>query len=43
MEKGTYFLLVEMEWNDTTPSGDRTINVTDYGPGKINFFGDEAH
>jgi calpain-15 len=42
LEKGTYYLFVEMEWNDTTPSAERCFNVTDYGPGKTSFLADEA-
>jgi len=42
LEKGTYYLFVEMEWNDATPSAERCFNVTDYGPGKTSFFADEA-
>lgn len=42
LEKGTYYLFVEMEWNDVTPSAEKSFNVTDYGPGKTSFLADES-
>lgn len=42
LEQGTYYVFVEMDWDDNTTSDNRSFNVTCYGQGQTIFKTDDA-